>query len=214
MTRSARKVTDQSGRKLGPRALETRQKLLDATLTLLGERSVLEVSVAEVARHVGIAPSLFYHYFKDVEEVARHIARDAAAETAEMGGLVAEGLGGATGLARARALVETYIDHWERFRGALLFRNQAADRGDPTFLRIRRDALGPLIDVLRDHVAGAQARGEVAADVHPSIAASGLVAMLESLAAHAERVQRFDASRAQLVDTCARMIQSTATGER
>ena len=112
----------------------------------------------------------------------------------------------------ARDLVEAYIAHWERFRGALLLRNQAADRGDPTFHRIRRDALGPLIRELRGLIEESQRAGRVAPDVHPFLAASGLVAILESLAAHADRVSRFGAARQQLVDTCARMLHSTVTG--
>jgi AcrR family transcriptional regulator len=205
-------VTDQAGRKLGPRAIETRQKLLDATLRLLGERSVLDVTVAEIARQVGSAPSLFYHYFSDVEEAARQIAIAAAGEMPAIVALVEGGLTGENGLRRTREMVEAYIGHWERYRGALLFRNQSADRGDPAFHRVRRDALGPLIEALQKLVVESKRCGRVAEDVHPYLAASGLVAILESLAAHADRVRRFDATREQLVDTCARMIYSTVTG--
>lgn len=208
----AAEVKDQAGRKLGPRAIETRQKLLDATLRLLDERSILDVSVAEIARQIGSVPSLFYHYFKDVEEATQHIARDAANEMPAMVALIEGGLDGEDGLQRARCLVEGYIEHWEHFRGALLFRNQAADRGDPTFHGMRRNALGPLIDELRNLIEQSQEAGRVAKDIHPYLAASALVSILESLSAHADRVHRFDASRKQLVDTCARMIYSTVTG--
>ncbi len=206
------KVKDQAGRDLGPRAIETRQKLLDATLRLLDERSVLTLSVAEITRQVGSVPSLFYHYFKDVEEATQQIARDAANEMPGMVAIIEAGLEGEAGLQRARELVEAYIEHWERFRGALLFRNHAADRGDPAFYLIRRSALGPLIDELRKLIEHSQGTGGVARDIHPYLAASGLVAMLESLSTHAGRVARFNASREQLVDTCARMIYSTVTG--
>ena len=94
----------------------------------------------------------------------------------------------------------------------MLFRNHAADRGDPAFYLIRRNALGPLIDELRKLIEHSQGTGGVARDIHPYLAASGLVAMLESLSTHAGRVARFNASREQLVDTCARMIYSTVTG--
>lgn len=203
---------DQAGRRLGPRATLTRQKVIDATLRLLAERSVLDITVAEIARSVGIVPSLFYHYFKDVEEVAQHAARIAADEMPKIVALISGGLEGEEGLARARALTEAYLVHWERYRGALLFRNQAADRGDPVFHRIRRDALGPLIDALRELIERSQRRGSVAGDVHPYLAASGLVAILESLVAHAPRVHRFAATKKQLVQTCARIIHATATG--
>lgn len=210
--KSALPVKDQAGRKLGPRAIETRRKLLDATLQLLDERSVLDISVAEIARKIGSVPSLFYHYFKDVEEVTQYIAKDAANEMPAMVALIQGGLDGEKGLQRARDLVEAYITHWERFRGALLFRNQAADRGDPTFLRIRRDALRPLLGALTGLIETSQRASRIAPDIHPTIAASGLIAILESLAAHGDRVQRFNASQKQLVDTCARIIYSTVTG--
>jgi len=212
VNRSPDNVKDQAGRKLGPRAIETRQKLLDATLQLLDERSVLDISVAEIARQVGTVPSLFYHYFKDVEEAMQHIAREAANETPAMVALIEGDLEGNDGLQRARALVQAYVAHWERFRGALLFRNQSADRGDPAFNRIRRDALGPLIDALQHLIEQSQRTGTVARDMHPYLAASGLVAMLESLAAHADRVRHFNASKKQLMNTCARMIYATVTG--
>jgi AcrR family transcriptional regulator len=205
-------VVDQAGRKLGPRAIETRRKLLDATLQLLTERSVLDITVAEIARQVGSVPSLFYHYFENVEEAARQIVVEAADEMPAMVALIAGGMTGGDGLQRARQLVEAYIRHWERFRGALLFRNQAADRGDPLFHRIRRGALGPLVEELAGQIEHSQRRGRVAADIHPYVAASALVSILESLAAHVDRVRHFDASKKQLVDTCARMLYETMTG--
>lgn len=209
---SNQRAKDQAGRPLGPRAIETRRKLLDATLQLLAERSVLDISVAEIARQIGSVPSLFYHYFRDVEEAARHIAVEAAAETPALVALIEGGLAEEGGLGRARALVEAYMAHWERFRGALLFRNQAADRGDASFLRIRRQALGPLVEELASQIGRSQHAGRVAADVHPYLAASGLVSILESLSAHADRVRRFDASKQELVDTCARMLYETVNG--
>jgi AcrR family transcriptional regulator len=205
-------IEDQAGRKLGPRAVETRRRLLDATLQLLGERSVLEISVAEIARQIGSAPSLFYHFFKDVEDATQQVASEAATEMSSLVSLIEEGLEGEAGLQRARTLVEAYIEHWERYRGVLLFRNQAADRGDPAFNRIRRDALGPLIDELRGLIGTSKKQGRVADDIHPYLAASGLVSILESLVAHADRLRMFKASRKQLIDTCARLIHQTVTG--
>jgi AcrR family transcriptional regulator len=209
----SRAIEDQAGRRLGPRAVETRNKLLDATLQLLGERSVLEISVAEITRQIGSAPSLFYHYFKDVEEATQHVAREAATEMSALVPLIEDGLEGEAGLQRARDLVEAYIKHWERFRGALLFRNQAADRGDAEFHRIRKRALGPLIDELRTLIEQSKKQGRVAKDVHPYLAASALISILESLAAHADKLRVFKASKSQLVDTCARMIHGTVNGE-
>ena len=212
INRPSNQMKDQAGRKLGPRAIETRQRLLDTTLQLLSRRSVLDITVAEIARQVGIVPSLFYHYFKDVGEATQHIAVEAANEMPAMVALLGDDLDGSEGLQRARDLVEAYIDHWERYRGALLFRNHAADRGDRAFLRIRRNAVSPLINELKRLIEESQEAGRIAVDVHPYLAASGQVALLESLASHADRVRLFDATKKQLVDTCARMIHSTVTG--
>ncbi|MBK6509565.1 MAG: helix-turn-helix transcriptional regulator [Haliea sp.] len=60
----ARAMKDKAGRQLGNRAQKTRQRFLDATAKLLAERSILEISVTEIAREVDTASSLFYHYFK------------------------------------------------------------------------------------------------------------------------------------------------------
>jgi len=75
------KNKDQAGRDLGSRAMRTRQKFLDATAKLLEERSVLDISVTEIARQVDSVSSLFYHYFKDVEDAAQQLAQEAMIES-------------------------------------------------------------------------------------------------------------------------------------
>lgn len=203
---------DQLGRDLGSRALQTRQKFLDATAQLLEERSILDISVTEIARRVDSVSSLFYHYFKDVEDAARHLATEASAEMPAMVALIDGSWEGDEGLQRARNLVEAYLRHWEKYHGILLLRNHAADRGDKNFLTIRKNALEPLIEKLTDLIAASKAAGRVAADVQPYIAASALVSILEKLSSYARNLKHFRANRQDLVDTCARMIYSTVTG--
>ena len=77
-------IKDKSGRNLGRRAMKTRQRFLDATEKLLAERSILDISVTEIAREVDSVSSLFYHYFKSVEDAAQHLAREASAEVPAM----------------------------------------------------------------------------------------------------------------------------------
>lgn len=206
-------VRGKSGRSLGTRAQKTRQKFLDATAKLLAERSILDISVTEIAREVDSVSSLFYHYFESVEDAARYLALEVSSEMPEMVQLIDGDWDGAQGLQRARDLSEAYLDHWERNRGVLLLRNQAADRGDKRFLAIRRDALEPLIEKLAELITDAQARGDVAGDLHPYLAASALVSLLEKLSAYARSVRHFHASRDDLVDTCARMVYTTVTGK-
>jgi len=204
---------DQLGRDLGSRALQTRQKFLDATAQLLEERSILDISVTEIARRVDSVSSLFYHYFKDVEDAARQLATEASAEMPAMVALINGRWEGDEGLQRARHLVEAYLSHWEKYHGVLLLRNHAADRGDKNFLTIRKNALEPLIEKLTDLIAASKAAGKVAADVQPYIAASALVSILEKLSSYARNLKHFHANRKDLVDTCARMIYTTVTGQ-
>jgi AcrR family transcriptional regulator len=207
-----RAVKDKAGRNLGSRAQKTRQRFLDATAKLLAERSILDISVTEIAREVDSVSSLFYHYFKDVEDAAQQLAREASAEVPAMVQLIDGSWEGEEGLQRARALSDAYLEHWERNHGVLLLRNQAADRGDKVFLKLRRQALEPLIDKLTELITESQRQGRVAADLHPYLAASALISMLEKLSAYVQSLRHFNANREDLVRTCARMINTTVTG--
>ena len=113
---------------------------------------------------------------------------------------------------RARSLAAAYLEHWERNHGVLLLRNQAADRGDKVFLKIRKQALAPLIDKLAELIAESQKQGRVAQDMHAYLAASALVSILEKLSAYAQTLRHFNADREDLVLTCARIISTTVTG--
>lgn len=207
------KVKDKTGRDLGDRALITRQKFLDATAKLLEEQSILDISVSEIARQVDSVSSLFYHYFKDVEDAAQQLAVEASAEMPAIVALIEGNWEGAEGLQRAHKLVEAYLLHWEKYHGVLLLRNHAADRGDKVFHAIRKDALEPLIMKLRDVILKSQKQGRVANDLHPYLAASALVSILEKLSAYSRNIKHFDASQKELVNTCARLVYTTLTGQ-
>ncbi|HEY6132176.1 MAG TPA: TetR family transcriptional regulator [Halioglobus sp.] len=210
MTQKA--IKDKAGRNLGSRARKTRQRFLDATAKLLAERSILDISVTEIAREVESVSSLFYHYFKSVEDAAQHLAREASAEVSAMVELIDGSWDNDEGLQRARALAGAYLEHWERNHGVLLLRNQAADRGDKVFLNIRKQALEPLIKKLTDLISESQREGRVSKDLHPFLAASALVSLLEKLSAYAQTLRYFHADREDLVRTCACMINTTVTG--
>jgi AcrR family transcriptional regulator len=207
-----RKPVAQTGRKLGPRALQTRDRLMEATAELLKERSVLDISVVDIARKVGTSPATFYHYFKDVEEVALNLAERAAGEMPAMIGLIDGSWKGKEGLERARSIVDAFIQHWDAHHAVLQLRNLAADRGDRRFMKVRRDAIGPVLDHLAGQITSAQEAGRVSADLHPYIAAAALGSILERLSAHYRDLSRFGATRDEFVETCARILYQTITG--
>jgi AcrR family transcriptional regulator len=206
------KTLDQSGRELGPRALQTRQRLLTATQELLDRQSVRDVSVVEIARRAGTSPATFYQYFKDVSDATLCLAEEAAAATPALVELIDRPWRGQEGLDTARDIVDAFVRHWDAYRPVLLIRNLAADEGDRRFQKVRREALTPVIEHLARQVEESKKAGRIADDMHPYAAAAALAAMLERLSAHHREIEAFGATRDHLVETCARILFQTVTG--
>jgi AcrR family transcriptional regulator len=206
------KAVDQSGRPLGPRALHTRQRLLDATALLLGERSVRDLSVVDIARKAHTSPATFYQYFKDVGEVTLRLAEQAADEMPAVIELIDGSWRGQKGLETARNIVTAFVDHWDAHRAVLLVRNLAADEGDRRFQKVRRRALSPVIEHLARRIEETKQQGRLAAELQPAAAAAAMTTILERLAAYHKEIEYFGVSRANLIDTCARILLQTVTG--
>jgi AcrR family transcriptional regulator len=203
---------DQNGRALGPRALGTRQRLLDATVALLREKSVRDISVVDIARKANTSPATFYQYFKDVSEVMWRLAELAAEEVPGVVELIDGSWRGPKGLDTARAIATAFVNHWDAHRAVLLVRNLAADEGDRRFQKVRREALTPVIVHLARKIEESQQQGRIAPEVHPYAAAAALASILERLAAHHKDLEFFGATREHLVETCARILFQTVTG--
>jgi len=203
---------DQNGRPLGPRALETRRRLLDATDALLAERPVRDVSVVEIARRAGTSPATFYQYFQDVEEATVELAQEAAEEVPPILEPLRADWRGKRGLAAARTLADAFVRHWDDHHAVLLFRNVAAEQGDRRFRRVRIKALHPVILELAKKIGEARDAGRIPEAIHPYAAAAAMASMLERLAAYHQELEYFGATRDQLVETCARILHYTVTG--
>jgi AcrR family transcriptional regulator len=206
------RTVDQNGRILGPRALQTRNRLLDATRELLSERSVRDISVVEIARMAETSPATFYQYFRDVSDVTLQLAEAAAGE---MPGVLAHIDGswrGKRGLETARNVVRGFVDHWDAHRSVLLVRNLFADEGDRHFARVRRRSLSPLIERLAAKIRENQERGRIPTDLHPAAAAAAMASILERLAAYHREIEYFGAGREELIESCARILYQTVTG--
>jgi len=211
-TAAAQTPVAQTGRKLGPRALQTRQRLLDAVAALLAERSVLDIPVVEIARAADTSPATFYHYFKDVDEAVLLLAENAAEKMPSMLAALDGDWRGQEGLRQARALVAAFIDHWDAHHAVLSLRNLSAEQGDPRFQRVRRAALSPVLEHLAAQIRISQEAGRVSGDLQPHIAAAALASILESLSAHYRELQTFQATRDDLIETCARILFQTLSG--
>jgi AcrR family transcriptional regulator len=210
---SVTRTVDQSGRTLGPRALQTRDRLLQATEELLSERSVRDIAVVEIARRASTSPATFYQYFKDVGEATLCLAESAAEEVPAILGLIDGSWRGQKGLDTARAIVRAFVDHWDAHRSVLLVRNLFADEGDKRFMKVRRRMLSPVIQHLAARIAEHQQAGRVPAELHPAAAAAAMASILERLAAYHREIEYFGASREELIESCARILCQTVTGK-
>lgn len=206
------RMVDQNGRVLGPRALQTRERLLGATRELLSERSVRDISVVEIARRASTSPATFYQYFKDVSDVTLQLAEAAAGEMPSVLAHIDESWRGKRGLETARSVVRGFVDHWDEHRSVLLVRNLFADEGDRRFMKVRRRALSPVIEQLAAKIRENQERGRIQAELHPAAAAAAMASILERLAAYHREIEYFGAGREELIESCARILYQTVTG--
>lgn len=207
------RLVDQSGRPLGPRAEQTRSRLLDATEELLTERGLRDLHVIDIARRIGASPATFYQYFGDLEDAVVQLAERAAAEMPAIALEIEGAWAPDDAMPRARRIVDAFIRHWDRHRAALRVRNLASEEGDTRFMAARRRAVGPVIEALAARVRLSQAAGTVSEGLHPYAAAAACGAVLERLAAYHAELEAFDVSREQLVETSARLLTRTLTGK-
>jgi AcrR family transcriptional regulator len=170
--------------------------------------------VVEIARKVGTSPATFYQYFRSVDEAVLVLAEELADELSPLVQLLDRSLNGRGGLDCARSLVDGFIDYWDRHRAVMRVRNLAAEEGDQRFRDVRNQTLSAVTNRLADVIAEGQASGRVAPEITPYAAAAGLVAMMERMAAHHIDLEPRGASRAQLVETTARILHQTVTGRR
>ena len=197
------------GRSLGQRGTQTRARLLGATARLLEDNGLRELRVVDIARAVDLSPATFYQYFADVEAAVLALSIAVGEETSSsLSGLLAEDWNRPDGLGFARQLVEDFITNWDQHRAVLRTRNLAAQEGDQRFRDVRNESLRPLTEGI-----GAKVATRTDSGLSPYAAAAAMVAMLERMAAFHADLEVYGTSREQLVETTARILHHTATGQ-
>lgn len=195
------------GRALGRRGAATRRRLLDATASLLETRGVRDVRVVDIARDVDTSPATFYQYFADVESAVLVLADEVGEQAAPLGELLEESWCDDRGLDRARELVDAFITYWERHRAVLRTRNLAAQEGDERFREVRNRSLSRLTEGFARKVAR-----DGPSELAPFAAAAAMVAMMERLAAfQGDLGERYGTTRAEVVETTARILHQTVS---
>lgn len=196
------------GRLLGRRGAQTRQRLLDATAQLLEDNGLRELRVVDIARAVDLSPATFYQYFGDVEAAVLALSISVGEATASLADLLAEDWNGPAGLGFSRRLVEDFFTKWDEHRAVLRTRNLAAQEGDQRFRSVRNESLRPLTEAIAVKVAARAGSG-----LSPYAAAAAMVSVLERMAAFYLDLEAYGTTRADVVETTARILHHTATGE-
>jgi AcrR family transcriptional regulator len=195
------------GRALGKRGAATRRRLLDATGELLESNGLRDLRVVDIARAVGTSPATFYQYFRDVEEAVLALAEAVGEQTAPLLDLLDLPWRGESGLESARRLVDGFFLYWDEHRAILRTRNLAAQEGDQRFRDVRNASLQPITEGLSRKVEGNGVDG-----IAPYAAAAALVAMMERMAAFHVDLEPYGATRAEVVETSARIVFQTVAG--
>jgi AcrR family transcriptional regulator len=200
------------GRPLGKRGAATRLRLLEATAKLLESHGVRDLRVVDIAREVGTSPATFYQYFRDVEEAVLALTAEVGEELAPVDELLRRPWTVPTGLDAARDMVDLFLRYWDEHRAVLRTRNLAAQEGDQRFRQVRNNSLRPLNEHLAAAVAESQAAGRVSREIAPMAAAAALVSLLERMAAFHRDLETLGVTRADVVETTARIVHQTVTG--
>jgi AcrR family transcriptional regulator len=220
-------LADQSGRPLGKRALQTRQRILDATTELLAEKPLRDLRVIDIARLVGSSPATFYQYFKDVEDVVLHLAGQVTQNSQGVVKMIRGEWTGPEGYERARALAQRGIEHWDTFGPILRVRNSASDEGDERFQEIRARAMIPIVTALAEEIEASHQRaleqgqsGSVemadpsSGRIDPMAGAMAIFAVIDRMAMYHQGVERRGVSRDDIVDTIATLAQFILTSRK
>ncbi len=200
------------GRALGRRGAQTRRRLLDATEELLETHGIRDLRVVDIARAVGSSPATFYQYFRDVEDAVLARAEEVGDEIAPLVDRLETRWDADGGLDDARALVDGFVDYWDRHRAVLRTRNLAAQEGDERFREVRHRTLRPFMVSLTAKIAESRSAGRVVDEMSPAAASAALVALIERMAAFHRELGQLDISRADVVETTARIIHQTVVG--
>ncbi len=195
------------GRALGKRGAATRRRLLDATGALLESKGLRDLRVVDIAREVGTSPATFYQYFRDVDEAVLALAEAVGEQSAPLVDLLEPRWSGEAGLESARRLVDGFLLFWDDHRAVLRTRNLAAQEGDQRFRDVRNQSLQPITEGLSRKVAE-----NAVAGIAPYAAAAALVAMMERMAAFHLDLESYGATRADVVETTARIVFHTVSG--
>lgn len=137
---------------LGRKGRATRQSIMDAALRLLETTSPVNMTAASISKEAGTAPTTFYVYFKDVEDVLWALCVTLSEDTSHL--LEDDSILRVNERLYDDALnfVRGYSKIWSRYGPLLLYRNMEADRGNKRFNQLVLKIALPILSGLTDRI--------------------------------------------------------------
>ena len=154
----------------------TRDRILAAAAEVFAERGYEGAAVSDIARRAGFTTGAIYGRFRDKAELLLEVVRGVLESQQEAAVLAAAG--GDNGVSsRFAELVGEFVDTDREASRALVLEAHVAARRDETVGALLRNFQSERLAALRDLVADAQSRGEVAADLDPTTVATLFLAI-------------------------------------
>lgn len=208
-------VSTVDGRVPGRRGRATRERLLRCTADLLEKTSYRDLTVIDIADCAGTSPATFYQYFPDVQSAVLALAGALEDEAERLTTLIGTSAWeGKAGAESARALVDAFLDVWERHRPVLRVVDLATAEGDMRFQNVRTHFLNELTVALRDVIDEFKRHGHHPKDLEPMGQAAVLISMLAHVAAHRYGFEFWGIRTQAIRDSSARLLHAGVTGKR
>jgi AcrR family transcriptional regulator len=154
-------IATTDGRVPGRRGRATRQRLLECTAELLVATPWRSIKVIDIARQAGTSPATFYQYFENVEAAITVLAEELVEGAVVLAGLVDGDWSEEASWDTAVAVVEGFMDYWERNRAVFRVVELTTVEGDLRFQGLRVRALNAVTVTLARVIATAQGRARV-----------------------------------------------------
>jgi len=205
-------IATTDGRVPGRRGLATRQRLLECTAELLVATPWRSIKVIDIARQAGTSPATFYQYFENVEAAITVLAEELVEGAGVPAGLIDGDWSEGASWDTAVAVVEGFMDYWERNRAVFRVVELTTVEGDLRFQGLRVRALNAVTVTLARVIAHQAGTSGSPAGSDPMAAAGTLIAMLAQVAGHRYGFEFWGIRTASLVDSQARLLHWSVTG--
>ena len=212
MSQRADEVRAVDGRTPGRRGRATRDKLLQCTGELLDKSSYRDVTVIDIARCAGCSPATFYQYFADVEAAVLVLAEEMASNGKSLTMLIRDS--DWKGKGAASAVVDAFLELWEKHRAILRVVDLATAEGDLRFQNTRTHLLNEVTVGFRDVIEDFRAAGAHPKDAEAMAQAATLVSMLAHVAQHRYGFEFWGIRTDDIRKSLSRILYTGVTGKK